>query len=164
MTARGIDFSGIAYLAALGLGAFVVFRVVRAAPESAAAVGRAVSDAVQAVNPVNPENVFNQAANSVTATLTGDPGMTPGLWLETKIRQLTGNTGEANGARVLDAFTALDQEDADMGAAMKFLQRRPDLLMTAADQEDADIGAAMSAMSGAAFINYSHLSRGVFRR
>jgi ABC-type sugar transport system substrate-binding protein len=106
--------------------------------------------------------VFNHVANKVTAAITGDPGMTPGLWLENKIRQLTGKTGEGDGAKLLNTFTAFDQEDADLGAAGRALAKRPDLLMTVADQDDADLGAALAASSGAAFINYSHLSRGVF--
>lgn len=171
MNARGIDFTGIAMLAGIGLVAYVGYRVAKGAPsvaeavgDTVAAAGRAVSATVDAVNPVNPENVFNRAANSVTATLTGDPGMTPGLWIENLFK---GNPGENDGSKLLDYFSTIDQEDADQGAAgrqlAQHMERRPDLYLWPADVEDAELGAAMAASTGAAFVDYSKLRRGVFK-
>jgi len=156
MTAKGVDFTGIAYLAALVVGAVVVYKVVKsggAVAESiretvgdvVAAGGRVVGAAVDAVTPTNPGNIFNKTFQPIADLFIGsDPD-------------------KANGSKLLSSFTAFDQEDADLGAAGRVLQRRPDLLgNSVADQDDADIGRALAENSGAAFIDYSKLNRGVF--
>lgn len=155
MNARGIDFTGIAYLAALAVGAVVVFKVVKSGGAVASsvretvgdvvtAVGRAAGTAVDAVTPTNPNNIFNRAFQPIADLFIGsDPD-------------------RANGSRLLAQFTASDQDDADDGAAMRLLTRRPDLLQSVNDQDDADIGRMLNQNSGAPFVDYSKLSRGVF--
>lgn len=175
MNARGIDFTGIAMLIGIGIAGYVGYRLVKGAPDLASAVRGTIADglavaqnavgtAIDAVTPTNPGNIFNRGANAATAALTGDPSMTPGLWIENLFR---GSPGENSGERLLAQFTAFDQEDADQGAAGRQLSqhmtRRPDLYWTAADQDDADLGFAMSSASGAAFVDYSRLARGVFK-
>lgn len=157
MTAKGVDFTGIAYLAALVVGAVVVYKVVKSGGAVAESIrgtvadvvtagGQAVGAVVDAVTPTNPNNVFNRAFQPIADLFIGsDPDK------------------KADGSKLLSSFTSFDQEDADQGAAMRLLQRRPDLMpLYPADQDDADLGRAMAEYSGAAFVDYSHLRRGVF--
>lgn len=161
MNPRGIDFTGIAYLAVLAVAGYAVYRVAKGAPTVAAAVDRVAAAAVEAVNPASPNNLANRAANAITATVTGDPGMTPGLWLENLFK---GNGGNVDGDRLLADFSGTwDRDDADLGQAGRTLMRRAEPTgWTAADQDDADLGFAMASNSGAAFMDYSKLRRGVF--
>lgn len=158
MTAKGVDFTGIAYLAALVVGAVVVYKVVKSGGAVAdsirstvgdvvAAGGKAVGAAVDAITPTNPNNIFNRTFQPIADLFIGsDPNK------------------KADGSRLLSQFTTLDQEDADLGAAGRLLQRRPDLWgNSTADQDDAAQGAAIAAGSGMAFVDYSKLSRGVFK-
>jgi hypothetical protein len=86
MKFRGVDFTGLAYLAALGVGAFVVYRVVTRGPaavgDAVAAVGGAAGRAVNLINPANPENIFALTANSAVRAVTAEPDATLGtkLW------------------------------------------------------------------------------------
>ena len=58
----------------LGAGALAFLYLKNQAGEAVAAVGNAV-------NPVNPENVFNQGVLSVGQALTGDKSWTLGGWI-----------------------------------------------------------------------------------
>ena len=158
MTAKGIDFTGLAYMGALILGAVVVYKVVKSGgavaesvkatfTDAVTAVGNVAGVAVDAVTPTNPNNIFNKAFQPIADLFIGS------------------NPDEkSDGSRLLSQFTTFDQEDADQGAASRLLQRRQDFIpLTAADQDDADLGRAMAEYSGAPFINYSHLARGVFK-
>lgn len=165
MTARGIDFTGIAYLVVLAAAGYAVYRVAKGAPTVAEAVQRVTDAAITAVNPADPNNLANRAANAITARLTDDPSMTPGLWLENQLKRLfTGSGKSTEGDKLLADFAgAWEQDDADIGRAGLTLMRRGEPIgWTAADQDDADLGFAMSANAGAAFIDYSRLRRGVF--
>ncbi|WP_211831162.1 hypothetical protein [Kistimonas asteriae] len=53
----------------LGIGALGVYVLYRGA-----------GTAAQAINPVNPDNVFNQAANGLGEAITGDPNATGDLF------------------------------------------------------------------------------------
>lgn len=57
-------------LVGVGAAAFVIYKAV---PK--------VAQAAQAVNPLNPNNVFYSGANQVTQQVTGDQGTTFGSWL-----------------------------------------------------------------------------------
>jgi len=60
---------------AIGLmGAIAIYYAQKQAKEALSSVG-------DAVNPVNPDNIFNQGANSVVEVLTGDENQTLGGWL-----------------------------------------------------------------------------------
>lgn len=159
MTARGIDFTGIAYLVALGVGGFVVYRLVQSVPSvntavrnAASAVRDAAGAALNAVNPVNPDNVFNRGFEATLKAATGRtmadffPGTRP------------------DPARLASQFNAADVDDAELGVAMRrALLRNEGLFTSPADRDDAELGAAMSAASGAPFYDYSKLARGVIR-
>jgi hypothetical protein len=103
--------------------------------------------AVQTVNPLNPGNVFNRTAETLTERITGVPGDTPGLVIE---RWLTGKPAaparydaDAEDAALGAAMRAAEPSFFERQAA-----RRAAGPWTAVDQEDADEGAAMR---GAAF-------------
>lgn len=159
MNARGVDFTGIAYLIALGVGSFVVYRLVQSVPSVKAAVGNAVDAvksaagvALQAVNPVNPDNLANRGFEAVVKAATG---RTVADWFP---------GGNPDGSQVLAQFNAADQDDADLGKAMRSARLRGEnLFATAADQEDSDIGAAMAAATGSPFISYQKMTRGIIR-
>jgi hypothetical protein len=74
--------AGLWYAAALGAGAWIAYRVAKAAPATigaaVTAAGDAVRDAAQAVNPLNPGNVFARAADAVVQRATGEPAATLG--------------------------------------------------------------------------------------
>jgi len=159
MNARGVDFTGIAYIGALIVGAVVVYKVVKGGAGVAAGVQSAVSGAVStvkeaagaavdAVTPTNPNNIFNRLFQPVADAL---------------IKGGSPDAATRSGSKLLHTFTAADQDDADMGAAMRTLQRRPDYLLTALDLEDAEIGAAMSAANGESFMSYEKLRRGAIK-
>lgn len=78
---RGVDFQGLALLAVLAVGGFVVWRAVRAAPAAAEAVREAASQVGTAVNPADPGNVVNRAVTSAGQAATGDASWTLGGWL-----------------------------------------------------------------------------------
>lgn len=154
MTAKGIDFTGIAYLIGIGAAAFVVYKVVKAGPATVesvvTAVKGAVGDAIDAVTPTNPNNVFNRVFQPVADLFIGsDPEA----------------AAKANGSRLLAQMTStMESDDAEIGAAGRLLMRRPDLLgNSVADADDAAQGVAIAEGSGMAFIDYSKLSRGVFK-
>ena len=68
----------LAGVAVLGL---VAWKAYGAAGDAAAAVGEKVSAAAQAVNPLNPDNVFASSVNSVGETITGQSDWSLGGWL-----------------------------------------------------------------------------------
>ena len=81
MKLRGIDFTGIAYLAALGIAGLVGWRIYQAIHDAqpgevldkaAGAVKEAAVAVVDAVTPTNPENIVNRAATAVVQTATGN--------------------------------------------------------------------------------------------
>lgn len=160
MTARGIDFTGIAYLVALAAAGYAVYRVAKGAPTVAEAVQKVADAAVAAVNPADPNNLANRGANAVTAWLTDDPSMTPGLWLE----RLFTRGDNKDGDKLLADFSGVwDRDDADLGRQMQTLVKRGEVpSWSTADQDDADLGRAMAELSGAPFLDYSKMRRGVF--
>lgn len=155
MNARGIDFTGIAYLGALIVGGVVVYQLVKSGGKVGAAVSGAVETvkaaagaAVDAVNPTNENNIFNRLIGKPLA----------------EIFVKGGNPDErTNGSALLSRFTAIDQEDADIGAAMRALQRRPDLIASPGDIEDAENGFNMAAMAGYPVTANAKLGKGVFK-
>lgn len=72
----------IAYLAALGFGAAVVWQLVKNKKAIAVAVTDTAKGVVEALTPTNPDNIVAQGVNAVARVLTGDPGATVGtsLW------------------------------------------------------------------------------------
>lgn len=75
---RSTDFTGIAYLTALGLAAAVAFVVYRksasigaAASEVANTVKAGAARVLDAVNPASQGNVANTSANAVASSITG---------------------------------------------------------------------------------------------
>lgn len=77
---EGIDFTGLAYLAALALVGLFGWRVYQTAKGAATALPDAIQGAAQAVNPANPDNVVNRAANAALQAATGTPD-TVGTWI-----------------------------------------------------------------------------------
>lgn len=158
MTARGIDFTGIAYLVGLALAGYAVYRVVQSVPNVKQAIGEAVDGAqraaarvVDAVNPTSSGNVFNQGFEGIVKAVTGRD-----------VADIIGPKSN-DGDQLLSRFSVLDAEDAELGAAIRRLALRgDDLSLNALDAEDAELGQNMAAASGAAFIDYSRLRRGVF--
>lgn len=71
--------------AALGLAlAYLVFVKAKAAAGAVVEdVTGAVTHAAEAVNPVNPDNVFAKASNAVAQSVSGDASATLGTWLWT---------------------------------------------------------------------------------
>lgn len=61
---KNIDFTGLAYLGAIGIALYIAWRVYQAAPKTIAdatkAVKETVSAAVDKVNPASPNNVIYQ--------------------------------------------------------------------------------------------------------
>lgn len=159
MTARGVDFTGIAYLVALAVGGYAVYRVVQSVPSVKASVDNAVNAvknaagaALQAVNPVNPDNVVNRGFEAVVKAATG---RTVADWFPGK---------KPDSEALKEKFTAADQDDLDLGAAMRSARLRGDgMPLTPLDQEDSDIGAAMAAATGSPFISYQKMTRGIIR-
>lgn len=130
-------------------GALIAHRVIRGAASVGGAVvdaGRTVVDVVRgaaaAVNPLSGDNVFNRAANSVWETVTGTPGRTIGMsvedWLKPRavtrapavynpdaedqyLGKIARAAGPPRGAlrTASAAWSAIDQEDADVGQAMR---------------------------------------------
>lgn len=136
MTARGIDFTGMAYLAALAALGYGLYRLVQAGPDVAKKVGDAVTSALTAINPASPDNLAYQGANAVTRAATGDQSGTFGtkLWeffhpdtvkLESQLFTGAVSTAAADAAALLaraDAtaqWLAGDQDDAELGQAMR---------------------------------------------
>lgn len=132
------------YIAAGVAGLVVAQRVLAGAASVGGAIGTAagaIGNALQTVNPVNPDNVFNRTANTVWERITGRPGQTIGLSIEELFTRRPASI----------AYDA-DADDAALGAAMRanepsYLERRATARnagpWTAVDQEDADMGAAM---------------------
>lgn len=158
MNARGVDFTGIAMLVGIGVAAYVGYRVIKGAPSVAGAVGDAVDAAgraagavVEAITPTNPNNIFNRAFQPIADLFIkgGNPDDAP--------------SGQSLLSRFSTTPTTADIEDAQLGADMRALQKRPELLMTQADRDDAELGASLSAFNGAAFVDYSRLRRGVYK-
>jgi len=56
------------------VGGFVIYKASKVASAAAGAVANAVGDGLQAVNPVNPDNVFAQAVNAAGDTIISDTG------------------------------------------------------------------------------------------
>lgn len=162
MTARNIDFTGLAYLAALAAGGFVVYRLVKAAPATVDAAVKTVKEAgaavIQAVNPTDENNLANRGVNAIARYITGDPNTTAGLAIE---RLFKGNPDELRSQFDPDVW---DRDDADLGRAARTAEKRGESLAAfgVSDQDDADQGRAMAELSGAAFFDYSKLRRGVF--
>ncbi len=78
---NGIDFRGIAYLAALAVGAAIVYQVVRQGKAIGKAAGDVARQVVDSINPANPENVVNQAVNKGVQIVTGEKDATLGTKL-----------------------------------------------------------------------------------
>lgn len=72
MKLRGVDFTGLAYLAALAALAYGVYRLAKAGPDVAKKTGDAVTAALDAINPANPNNLVNQGANRLFRDVTGN--------------------------------------------------------------------------------------------
>lgn len=77
-----MKLAGLWYVAALGAGAWIAYKVAKAAPATigaaVTAAGDAVRDAAQAVNPLNPDNVFKRGADAVVQSVSGEPAATLG--------------------------------------------------------------------------------------
>jgi len=133
-----------ALIAAGVAGLVIAQRVLAGASTVRGAIGTvagAVGNVLSAVNPVNPDNVVNRAANSAWETITGRPGQTIGLSLQ-ELFTYRPSTNTYNA----------DADDAALGAAMRaaepsYFARRATARnagpWSAVDQEDADMGAAM---------------------
>lgn len=74
---KGIDFTGIAYLVAFGIAAYIAYQVWQKGP---AAITDAAKSVVDAINPASNTNLVNKAANVVVETLTGRSDETTGGW------------------------------------------------------------------------------------
>lgn len=81
MKLQGIDFRGLAMLAAVAGVAYVAYRVTKAAPAAVDAVKQAATDAVQLVNPADSGNVVNRGVSAVGAAVSGDSTWSLGGWL-----------------------------------------------------------------------------------
>jgi len=70
-----LDPKWLLYGAIVGGVGYLAYRIAKAAPDAAKAVG-------QAVDPTSDQNLAYRAANAVTATITGDPNATLGtsIW------------------------------------------------------------------------------------
>lgn len=68
-------YEAIAYVLTIGLGAYVAWSLYSKAKST---VGEAVSSAVDAINPANPNNVVARAADAVVQAVTGDPNTSVG--------------------------------------------------------------------------------------
>ena len=133
------------YVAAGVAGLVIAQRVLSGASAVGGAVGTAAAAAgrvLNTVNPTNPDNVFNTTANRAWEWITGRPGQTIGLSIEQlfsgkpatvaydadaddwalgqamRAAEPTYFTRRAT-ARDAGPWSAVDQEDADMGAAMR---------------------------------------------
>lgn len=133
------------YVAAGVAGLVIAQRVLAGVATVGGAIGTAagaIGQALNVINPVNPGNVFNRTANTVWERITGRPGQTIGMSIEELFTNkpaavpynadaddaALGAAARANEpsyfarratARNAGPWTAVDQEDADMGAAMR---------------------------------------------
>lgn len=162
----------VAWAAALGAVAYIVYKVARAGGNVSAAVadtGRSIAAGAArvaaAVDPTNPGNVFAATANTVTQAVTGDASTSLG----SKLYDLF-NPGDkagaiaiapTGGARVTADLGVLDREDSDLGYFMR-LNAANDAL----EAEDAQLGAAMRfnlsgavETAGGAYIGYPQMMR-----
>lgn len=149
MRAQGTDFTGLAYLAVIAGTAWIGYQVYRSLPS----VKKAVTGAVDAVNPANQNNVVNRGVTAIVQAATGTPN-TLGTWLAEKFDPTTRAADQAMRSvqtpAAIQLWTNADQEDAEIGAAM---QGWP--LWSAADQEDADQGYyARTGTAGGASLAY----------
>jgi hypothetical protein len=132
---------GVAMIGAVAVAGVIAWQVVKQGKTIAAAAGEALDQ----VNPLNNNNVFKQGADSAFQAVTGDKVNTIGTRLAEVFdpttraaadfaRSLTGtaDTGPTI-AQLLN--TPADQEDADLGAAIRGF-----VPWSVADQEDAEAG------------------------
>lgn len=147
-------------IAALAIAGFLAWQIYKKGKTIADSAGSALSQ----VNPLNPNNVIKQTVDKVVQSVTGDDQATLGgkLWELTHPGQVAAESSlsgpvalTADPAKLLQQWTAADQEDAEAGALMRGLP-----LWTPSDQEDADLGAALTA---GAYVDYSKLARGARR-
>jgi hypothetical protein len=80
VTARGVDFTGMAYLAVIAGTGLIVYAVWK----NSSRIGAAAGKVADAVNPTSANNLAARAANAVTQAATGDPGTSFGSWVYDK--------------------------------------------------------------------------------
>jgi hypothetical protein len=148
---RQVNARALLYVAAGVAGIVLAQRIISGATSIGGAVAtgaRAVGDVLNQVNPLNRDNVINRAANTAWETITGRPGQTIGLSIQELFTRTPASTaydadaddwqlGQAMRAaepsyfqrretiRNAGPWSAVDQEDADMGAAMRGLAIAP---------------------------------------
>lgn len=149
MRAQGTDFTGLAYLAVIAGTAWIGYQVYRSLPS----VKKTVAGAVDAVNPASQNNVVNRGVTAVVQAVTGTPNSL-GTWLAEKFDPMTRAADAAMKSiqtpAYIQTWTNTDQEDAELGAAMRGYP-----VWTAADQEDADAGYyARTSTAGGASLAY----------
>lgn len=109
---NAIDFRGIAYLAALGLGAAIVYQVVRQGKAAGQAVVDVARQVVDSINPASPDNVFAKTADAVTQAVTGEKDVTLGTklaeWLNPDVRRADAAMNAPPAPRVV--YPGLDAE------------------------------------------------------
>ena len=160
MTARGIDFTGIAYLLGIGAVLYAVYRLAKAGPIAAANVGAAVTQALNAINPASADNVAYQAVNSAVQAATGDQNATLG----TKAFEFF-NPGTMKLESQITSSAPSVQSESWAGALQRAFDTAawPDTGTSAADAEDADLGAAVTQLGAAVPMqvtpNFSYLTR-----
>jgi hypothetical protein len=77
---KGIDFTGIAYLVAFGVAAYIAYQVWQKGPAAISAITDAAKSVGDAINPASSTNLVNKAANAVVQTVTGSSDETLGGW------------------------------------------------------------------------------------
>ncbi len=132
------------YVAAGVAGLVVAQRLIAGAASVGGVIGSVVGTvgtALNTINPVNPDNVFNRTANTVWERITGRPGQTIGLSIEELFSRKPASIAydaDADDQALGAAFRAKETS---------YFQRRATARnagpWSAVDQEDADIGAAM---------------------
>lgn len=78
-----LELTATAVLAVAGLAVagYVGWRATRAAGDLASAVSDGVSDAAQAVNPLNPDNIIYSGVNKVGGAIAGSDDWSLGGWI-----------------------------------------------------------------------------------
>jgi len=151
----GTVIAGVGVVVAL----VIAYRLIKGGTAAAAAVGETAAKVGQAINPLNPGNVFAAAANAAVQAATGDPNETLGGWVYGKIGPNRDAGAIATAPSILgprpvsvsagDLAATFDREDAEMGALMRQFE-----YFNAVDTEDRLNGPAGQ---GGAYLDYSHL-------
>ena len=141
------------------VGAVVVSGVIAwAVIKKGKSIAEAAGQVLDQINPVNPSNVVNRAANNVFQAVTGNQVDTIGTAARGWWEKMTGQEYDPNAPAktagdlpLTSAWTVADQEDAEAGIVTRGIQ-----LVTPLDIEDAEAGTwKMTDTAGGASLNYT---------